>query len=200
MLSNSPHSHDPAIALSPPFRTASVLEPAKNPVRVQLNDTRLVTIRPILPTDLDGLRTFFATLSRATLRLRFHSSINELSEPLLRTFTARNDRAHVAFVAERHDFIAARPATLVAEARFVRNDDPDTAEFALVVAETWRRIGLGTVLTQILAQRARLMGVRRMCGDVLSDNNAMRGFANSLDAQLSLGRGYVRNLRLCLEV
>jgi acetyltransferase len=168
--------------------------------RVQLNDTRQVTIRPILPSDLDGLRTFFATLSRATLRFRFHSSINELSEQFLHAFTDFNDGAHVAFVAEKPAFAANRPATLVAEARLVRNDDPDTAEFALVVAETWRRIGLGTMLTQILAQRARLMGVRRMCGDVLADNEAMRGFANALDAQLSLGRGYVRNLRVCLEV
>lgn len=176
------------------------LEPAENPLRIQLNDARLVTIRPIVASDLDGLRSFFAALSRATLRLRFHSSINELPEQLLRAFTNFNDGAHVAFVAEKHEFAGNLPATLVAEARFVRNDDPNTAEFALVVAETWRRIGLGTVLTQILAQRARLMGVRRMCGDVLTDNNAMRGFANSLDARLSLGRGYIRNLRLCLEV
>jgi hypothetical protein len=44
------------------------------------------------------------------------------------------------------------------------------------------------------------MGVRRMCGDVLTDNKAMQSFAKSLDAHLSLGRGYVRTLRLCLEV
>jgi acetyltransferase len=181
------------------FEITSVLEQATDQVRVQLNDARLVTIRPIRPADLDALRTFFAALSRATLRFRFHSSINELSEHLLRTFTMVNHRAHVALVAEIHDGTANQATKLIAEARFVRSDS-ETAEFALVVADNWRRIGLGTALTRILAQRARFMGVRRLCGEVLHDNMAMRGLANSLGARLSLGVGFVRTVRLSLEV
>jgi acetyltransferase len=106
-----------------------------------------------------------------------------------------NHRA-LAFVAEFHG-AADQPATLVADARFVRNADSDSAEFALVVADNWRRIGLGTRLTRILAQRARFAGVRRLCGDVLDDNKAMRGLARSLGARLSRGIGCVR---LSLEV
>ncbi len=87
-----------------------------------------------------------------------------------------------------------------AEARFVRNADSDCAEFALVVADSWRRIGLGTMLTRILAQRARFAGVRRLCGDVLDDNKAMRGFAHSLGARLSRAVGCGQTLRLSLEV
>jgi acetyltransferase len=164
-------------------------------VRVRLNDARRVTIRPILPADLDALRRFFAALSRATRRLRFHSSINEISEALLRQFTMVNHRA-LAFVAEFHG-AADQPATLVADARLVRNADSDSAEFALVVADNWRRVGLGTRLTRILAQRARFAGVRRLCGDVLDDNKAMRDFGHSLGARLSRGIGCVR---LSLEV
>jgi acetyltransferase len=182
------------------FEIASVLEPAQDPVRVQLNDARLVTIRPIMPSDFDALRTFFAALARATLRLRFHSSINELSEHLLHEFTTVNPRAHVAFVAEIHDGATGRLPALVAEARFVRNADSDSAEFALVVADNWRRVGLGTMLTRFLAQRARFTGVRRLCGDVLDDNKAMRGFAHSLGARLSRAVGCGQTLRLSLEV
>jgi len=165
-------------------------------VRVQLNDARHVSIRPILPSDLEALRTFFAALSRETRRLRFHSPIGELSEHLLREFTMVN-HAHVAFVAEVHDGAVDPPATLVAEARYIRCADSESAEFALVVADNWRRIGLGTTLTRILAQRARFTGVRRLCGDVLDDNKAMRGFAHSLGARLSRAIGCVR---LSLEV
>ena len=169
-------------------------------MRVQLNDARQVTIRRILPSDLNALRTFFAALSYATRRLRFHSPINELPEQLLRDFTTANHRAHVAFIAEFHDGAVDHPATLVAEARYVRNADSDSAEFALVVADNWRRIGLGTALTRILAQRARFSGVRRLWGDVLEDNKAMRGLAHSLGARLSraIGRGQI--VRLSLEV
>jgi acetyltransferase len=177
------------------FEIASVLGPAKDQLRVQLRDARVVTIRPILPSDLDALRTFFTGLPQATLR--FHSSINELSEHLLRAFTMVNDRAHVAIVAQINDSTANQATRLIAEARFVRSPASETAEFALVVADNWRRIGLGTMLTRILASSAHFMGVRRLCGDVLADNQAMRGLANSLGARLSLG---ARTVRLSLEV
>jgi acetyltransferase len=160
-------------------------------------DARHITIRRIAPSDLDALRTFFASLSDATRRLRFHSPIKDLSEPLLREFTMVNQRSHVAFVAETHDGAVDHPTTLIAEARYVRNADSESAEFALVVADNWRRIGLGTTLTRILAQRARFAGVRRLCGDVLEDNKAMRGLALSLGARLSRGIGC---LRLSLSV
>ena len=179
---------------------------------MQLNDARHVTIRPIFPSDLDALRTFFATLTHATRRLRFHSPLNELSEHVLRKFTMVDHRAHVAVVAEIHDAAVDQPAALIAEARYIRHADsksdadpesdadPDSAEFALVVAEKWRRIGLGTLLTRILAQHARFAGVRRLCGDVLGDNKAMRDFAHSLGARLSRGIGSAQTVRLSLEV
>jgi acetyltransferase len=173
-----------------------VVDPAKEPVRVQLEDARLVTIRPILPSDLDALRTFFAALSRATLRFRFHTSINELPEHLLRGFMVSHP-AHSAFVAEIYNGPVEQPPMLVAEARFIHKADTESAEFALVVADNWRRIGLGTTLTRILAQRARFSGVRRLWGDVLEDNKAMRGLAHSLGARLSRGIGCIR---LSLEV
>jgi acetyltransferase len=182
------------------FDIASVLAPVNDPVRVQLNDERLVTIRSILPSDLDAVRAFFSALPRATLRLRFHSSINELSEHLLHQFTMVNHRGHVAFVAETHDGAADQATTIVAEARYVRKADSDSAEFALVVADNWRRIGLGTTLTRILAQCARFAGVLRLCGDILEDNKAMRGLAHSLGARLSRETGSVQTVRLSMEV
>jgi acetyltransferase len=161
---------------------------------------RHVTIRPILPSDLGALRTFFAALSHATRRLRFHSPVNELPEQVLRQFTMVDHRAHVAFIAEIHDAAVDQPTTLIAEARYIRYADSESAEFALVVAEHWRRIGLGTSLMRILAQHARFMGVRRLCGDVLEDNKAMRSFAHSLGARLSRGIGRVQTFQLALEV
>jgi acetyltransferase len=168
-------------------------------VQVQLNDARRVTIRRIQPSDLNALRAFFAALSSATRRLRFHSPVNDLPEPLLRELTT-NHGTHVAFVAEFRDGAVDQPATLVAEARYVRNADADSAEFALVVADNWHRIGLGTALTRILAQRARFSGVRRLWGDILEDNKAMRGLAHSLGASLSRVIGCAQIVRLSLEV
>jgi len=161
-------------------------------MHVQLNDARHVSIRPIRPSDLEALKAFFAALSRETRRLRFHSAIGELSERVLREFTMVNHRAHVALVAEIHDGSVNPSTTLVAEASYVRGAGSESAEFALVVADNWRRIGLGTTLTRLMAQRARFTGVHRLCGDVLEDNKAMRGFAHSLGARLSRAIGCVR--------
>jgi acetyltransferase len=169
-----------------------MFEPGACQVRVQLNDARHVSIRPIMPSDLEALRTFFAALSRETRRLRFHSAIGEIPEHLLREFTMVNHRAHVALVAEIHNSVVDPPTTLVAEARYFRSADSESAEFALVVADNWRRIGLGTTLARIMAQRARFTGVRRLCGDILEDNKAMRGFAHSLGATFSRAFGCVR--------
>jgi hypothetical protein len=177
-----------------------VFEAEEDYMRVQLNDARNVRIRPILPSDLDALRTFFAALSHATRRLRFHSSVNEVSEHVLRNFTMVDHHAHVAFIAEVEDADLDQSTTLVAEGRYIRYAGSESAEFALVVADTWCRIGLGTYLTRILARHAQFTGVRRLCGDVLEDNKAMRSFAHSLGARLSRRIGCAQALRLSLEV
>ena len=57
------------------------------------------------------------------------------------------------------------PPLLVAEARYIRCSGSYATEFALVVADGWRRVGLGSSLTQASLHHARLAGVRRLCGD-----------------------------------
>jgi acetyltransferase len=168
-------------------------------VILRLNDGRGVAIRPILPTDLDALRTFYTALSPRTRALRFHVSMKELPEDLLREFTSVDHSAHVAFVAEDPGAAVVQPTVLVAEARYVRQVDSDSAEFAIVVADDWHRAGLGTSLVRALLRHARFAGVRRICGDVLAENKATRGFMYSLGARPVPGAGDAGTVRLCLE-
>jgi len=167
--------------------------------RTRLRDGRQVLIRPIGPADLDSLRDFFASLSPLTSRLRFHASIKEMPERLLREFTKPDQREHVGFIAEANGQLAGEGPLLVGEARYVRCPGSDAAEFALVVADEWRRVGLGASLTQTLLHHARLAGVQRLCGDALVDNDAMRRFMQSLGAY-PLGRmERTDTVRLCLS-
>jgi GNAT superfamily N-acetyltransferase len=149
---------------------------------IRLGDGSSVAIRPIRAADLDPLRAFFGSLTPATRRLRFHVSVKELPESLLQDFTSVDHRSHAAFVAESHEG-ARRATALVAEARYVRQAGTDAAEVAFVVAEGWRRLGLGTSLAHRLIRRARLAGVRRLFGDVLADNEQALRFLCSLGAQ-----------------
>jgi len=168
-------------------------------VFLRLNDGRSVAIRPILPSDLGALRAFFSALSPRTRALRFHASMKELPEDLLRKFTAVDYLSHVALVAEVPATAVDQSSALVAEARYVRHVDSDAAEFALVVADSWRRAGLGTSITQALLGHARFAGVRRLWGDALADNNVVRGFMDSLGARSAPGAASAGSVRFCLE-
>ena len=167
--------------------------------RTRLRDGREVLIRPIGPSDLDALKGFFGALSPVTSRLRFHASMKEVPERLLREFTEPDQREHVGFIAEAEGHAADKARLLVGEARYVRCAGSDAAEFALVVADGWRRVGLGSSLTQILLHHARLTGVRRLCGDALADNEAIREFLRLLGAYPSGRIERADTVRLCLK-
>jgi drug/metabolite transporter (DMT)-like permease/GNAT superfamily N-acetyltransferase len=166
--------------------------------RTRLRDGREVLIRPIGPADRPALKRFFVALSPASSRLRFHASMKEVPEQLLREFTRLDQRQHVGLVAEADGPAADGAPLLVAEARFVRSPGSDSAEFALVVADGWRRVGLGSSLTETLLHRARLTGVRRLCGDGLTDNEAFQRFMRSLGASRSGKLERADTVRLCL--
>jgi RimJ/RimL family protein N-acetyltransferase len=56
-------------------------------------------------------------------------------------------------------------------ARYVRDrDDPHAAELAVTVVDEWQRLGLGTELVNLLAERARRAGVRRFTALASADN------------------------------
>jgi len=164
----------------------------------RLRDGRQVLIRPIRPEDLDALRRFFAALSPATRRLRFHAQMKGVPERLLREFAEPDQREHVGLIAEAVGQVADRSPALVAEARYIRCPGSDAAEFAIVVAEGWRRIGLGSSLTRSLLHHARAAGVRRLCGEALAENEALRRFMHSLGASSSGSSVRAATVQHCL--
>jgi acetyltransferase len=74
----------------------------------------------------------------------------------------------------------------VALARCVRDpDDPERAEFAIAVLDTWQRRGVGTLLARCLARRARAVGIRRWLILFLSENTAARGLLDRIATKQS---------------
>lgn len=151
-------------------------------VREQLSDGSAVTVRPVSLQDAQAERSFFAGLSASARRQRFHLAIGRLPDALLRHLTAVDHRRHVALVAEAEDDTSA--PTLVADARYVMQDDGDSAEFAIVVTDGWQRRGLGRLLLTRMMQAARGVGLRALFGDVLADNRATLALARSLGGRV----------------
>ena len=165
---------------------------------VQIDDGRRVSIRQIAAADQDGLRSFFAALSPATRRLRFLCPIKEVPEELLHKLTQVDQRNHVAFIAEAES-VSDQPPTIVAEARYARSASSNCAELALVVSDDWRHVGLGTSIARGVLHHAAFAGVRRLCGEALAENQAIRGLMLSFGARESRGTE-PQNVQLCLEV
>jgi len=185
-----------------PSRNAPSGVPA-GPARAQaecarLKDGRDVMIRPTSPADLDALRGFFAALSPEMLRLRFLFPLREVPESTLCEFTMTDDRTHVALVAEARSAATDKLTDLIAEARYIRGGQADSAELALVVADDWRRVGLGTLLIRALLRHACHSGVHRLCGDALAENTAIQGLVRLFGARITSHPGS-NTVQLCLE-
>jgi GNAT superfamily N-acetyltransferase len=133
------------------------------------NGARL-TLRPVLPQDSGLLGNMIQGLSRATRNNRFHGAVNALSPETLRQMTCVDYRRHLAFVISTQ---VAKREQVVADARFVIDERGDGAEFAIVVDDSWQRLGLGERAINALAAAADRQGLSWLHGSVLSANAPM---------------------------
>src|SRR4051812_29854088 len=134
-----------------------------------LPDGTPVLIRPLTQEDGAELRRGLEHLSPQSAYRRFLGTPPSLTTETLRYLT---DVDHV-----NHEALgAADPATGegIGVARFVRDaSDPSRAEIALAITDAWQQRGLGTLLLDALATRARAVGITTLTGLVLSDNAGM---------------------------
>src|SRR4051794_37465960 len=108
-----------------------------------------VWIRPIGPDDKAELQAGLRKLSLETIHKRFFSAKPRFSQAELRYLTEIDGVNHLALGA-----VSVHTGHIVAVARAVRlADEPDAAEWAIVVADPLQGKGLGTRLAQLLAER-----------------------------------------------
>jgi GNAT superfamily N-acetyltransferase len=134
-------------------------------IPVTLTDGAVVELHPMQPEDAVQLVKFHGTLSPDTTYLRYFSFHPQLSEKELHRFT------HVDHT-DREALVAVVGDEIVGVARFDRQGD-DEAEVAFVIADAWQGRGLGPLLLQHLAERARAVGVKTFVADTLPRNRPM---------------------------
>jgi GNAT superfamily N-acetyltransferase len=146
------------------------------PEDVTLRDGSHVRIARITPRDAPLIAAGFQRLSAESRRLRFLTVKPTLSNSELKYLTEVDGHRHEALGA-----IDPETRQGVAVARFVRDDaDPTRAEVAVTVADAWQRRGLGTVMLERLADRAREEGVERFTALMAGDNPATLPFLQGL--------------------
>ena len=148
---------------------------------LQLTDGSEVVVRPIGPDDASLLQAFVRRLSARSRGFRFFAGLAELSAAQLDRFVNVDPARDLALVA-----LSGRQegAAIVAEARYALAQEDDNAEFAIAVADDFQGRGLGRRLVKRLLATAWRRGVRRLFGEIKSDNRAMLAVAMQLGFRL----------------
>ena len=133
-----------------------------------LRDGSTAHLRTVEPEDREALAAGFAQLSDESRYRRFLTPVPELTATQLTYLTEIDHHDHEAILARSP---GGEPMGV---ARFVRTDpESDSAEVAVTVVDRWQGRGLGTVLLERLAERAREEGVARFTATALASNEDM---------------------------
>ena len=140
-----------------------------------------VLIRPIRPDDKAELQRGMTRLSQETIHRRFLAAKPRLTSSELRYFTEVDGHDHIALVAVELHF----PHRLVGVARAVRDlQEPDLAEWAIVIADPLQGMGLGSRMIELLADAAKQAGIRRFTATMLTDNEPVHRLLSRITDRL----------------
>jgi acetyltransferase len=153
-----------------------------------------VHMRPLRPEDTALYPDFLRDVSTEDLRMRFFARIAELSAAEIEKLAHLDYRHEMAFIAL--DEATGRMLGLV---RLKDELDERTAEFAILVRSPLKGHGLGWLLMQRVIDYAREKGLRRVYGDVLTENAAMLQMAAELGFREQDRGSEIRRVVLDLE-
>jgi RimJ/RimL family protein N-acetyltransferase len=136
----------------------------------------VIVLRPIRPDDSHELAAALGRMSPESRYRRFLAPVDELSDAELRYLSDVDHHDHEAILAEEPE-----AGQAIGVARFVRlPEDPELAEFAIAVADSWHGAGVATALLRRLTMRAREEGIRRFSAEILTENRPMLHLVRAL--------------------
>ncbi len=144
----------------------------------------VLTVRPIRPEDAAAHAEAFRRIPPKDVRWRFFSPIRELSAALVARLVQIDYDREMAFIATRES-----TGETLGAARLIRDSGGEEAEFAIIVGDEVKGHGLGRFLMERLFDWAREKGVRKIVGQVLSDNAPMLAFVRRLGFTLRRSAG-----------
>jgi GNAT superfamily N-acetyltransferase len=143
-----------------------------------------LALRPVRPCDGEALQRYVRGLDPQSRYNRFLGAVSELPPAELARALAANglDTSTLLLVTT-----AGTDETVVGEARVALTCAERAGEFAMSIADGWRRLGVGSALIAEIERKAAADGIERLTGDVLRTNDAM--IALALRSGFSLGPG-----------
>src|ERR1700739_4003278 len=152
---------------------------------IALRSGREVVIRPIRPDDHERLKAGYRALSPQRKYQRFLAPKPRLTQMDTDYLVNVDGVDHVALVATGTE----DPDWIIGVTRFVRlPEDPETAEFPIVVGDPYQREGLGSALLEQLGEEALARGVRRFRATTLAENVPVHRLLNRVPGGLARER------------
>ncbi|WP_082896527.1 GNAT family N-acetyltransferase [Parasphingorhabdus sp.] len=140
--SDHQESHDLIVSKSIPLTTRSGFE---------------FHVRPVAPSDEQGLAEFFSHVTKDDLRFRFLSPIPEVGKEML-SYLINVDHDH------KEDYLALDidDKTIIASAMIGANEDKSIAEVAIVVHADYKHRGMSWTFLEYIAAEARRSGIKKL--------------------------------------
>jgi acetyltransferase len=136
-----------------------------------LKDGSEVLLRPIRPEDEPMWHQLLKNCSQRSIWLRFRYLFQETTHEMATRFCFVDYDRTMAIVAERE---GGGERQLVGVARLVADADRSNAEYAVLVADDWQKLGLGTLLTDYCFEICGSWGIVRVYAETTTDNRAMQ--------------------------
>jgi RimJ/RimL family protein N-acetyltransferase len=175
------------------MRSRHPAESRVRPAAVRPEGERLA-VRPLEARDRDAFAGLFARLSPDSRYRRFHGPKPALGPRELAFMTNVDHVKHEALAA-----IDTRDGSIVGVSRYVaRADAPRVADVAIEVADDLQGIGIGTLLAQLIVDRASINGFHRLVATTLWDNQPARALMRRLGFRAHTSDGNVVELHLAL--
>lgn len=134
-------------------------------------------IRPIQPDDGGRELHFIRGLSDTSRFNRLMYTLREPSSEFIHQLVHVDYRRTMALVAVVGE---ADEERIIGVARYAADDSGGAVEFAVAVTDEWQARGIGTTLTRLLFEYATAVGIERIYGTILADNERMIRLVHSL--------------------
>lgn len=135
-----------------------------------LKDGRTIRFRAIKPSDEDDLRRLFYRFSDESIYYRYFSPIKTMPHNKMQEYVNVDCNRTLSIVGVVGEPVKER---IIAEARYVKDNNHPYADLAFVVDENYQGLGIASYLYKRLAQLARGRGIKGFTADVLVSNKAM---------------------------
>lgn len=135
----------------------------------QLKDGTRVSLRPIKPEDEIRFHELFKSLSEDTMRFRFFQIMKEMPHETLTRYCNLDYDREIAIVAELQD----DDRKIIGAVRLISEPGGKCGEFAVVVADRWQGLGLGSKFVDYIVEISKDIRLEKIYGYVITNNYKM---------------------------